>query len=92
MMQQRIVLSPCHAHTLTNTLPVVPTCVAGLARCRHMISAPGQVCPWRAAGKGAVYTYDAVGSHERVGFSCQVLALHVCSERGLSDTRCRAAA
>jgi hypothetical protein len=28
-----------------------------------------------------VYTYDAVGSHERVGFSCQVRALHVCSER-----------
>ena len=60
-------------------------CPRVLAHTHHMHSIPGLclerschlMCARRRAGKGAVYTYDAVGSHERVGFSCQARACPV---------------
>lgn len=77
-----ILALPSACFTSACTVPVAGSC-AGRRRLgsggspnhyMHMCcSDPSpRPCLLPAAGKGAVYTYDAIGSYERTGYSCQV--------------------
>jgi len=44
---------------------------AGVGVAFGMVMCPECCVGVLAAGRGAVYTYDAIGSYERTGYSCQ---------------------